>query len=488
MNRDHARLDATAQAELARSGAVSAVELVEAAIARIEAIDLQVGAVVAPLFDEARAHAASPAASAGPFAGVPSLLKDAGACQAGVPHSMGNAVLRDVGWRCPQDSPLGRRLRRAGLVTLGTSKTPELASQPTTQPAALGPTRNPWDLARSTSGSSGGAAAAVAARMVPIAHASDVSGSIRLPAAWCGVVGLKPSRGRTPIGPLITRSLVEHVITWSVRDTAAALDALAGPEPGDLFIAPPAERPYASEVGADPGRLRVGIATGVDASGIDVHPDCAGAAEEACHLLESLGHVVEPATPPALFDDAFVAHWLATSACELRGMIEGLGPMAGRPLVAADLEPYTWAFAALGPASAGEYMASAGWQQIYASRVAHWWADGFDLLVTPTTGEPPALLEELIPPAADPLTLLPRFERILCFTVPFNVTGQPAVSLPLAWSDDGLPLGVQLVTALGREDLLIRVASQLEEARPWADRLPSLAAVLPDEREGTRAA
>ena len=229
-------------------------------------------------------------------------------------------------------------------------------------------------------------------------------------------------------------------------------------------------------MGADPGRLRVGVATGVDASGLEVDPECAAGAQEVGRLLESLGHAVEASAPPALFDDAFLAHWLATSGCELRAMMDGLAPAVGRPLTATDVEPYTWAFAALGAASAGEYLAAEGAQQAYASRVAAWWAGGFDVLLTPTTGEPPAPLDELVPLDADPLALLPRFERILCHTVPFNVTGQPAISLPLTWSAGGLPLGVQLVAAHGREDLLIRLASQLEEAQPWADRLPPLPA------------
>ena len=391
-------LDATGQAELVRDGEVSPLELVDHSIGQIELHDPSVAALVAPLFDAARAAAASPElAPGGPFRGVPFLLKDIGACQAGVPHSMGNAVLRDLGWRCPEDSPLGARLRRAGFVAVGTSKAPELGSQPTTQPVAFGPTRNPWDLTRSASGSSGGAAAAVAARMVPLAHGSDVSGSIRLPAGACGVVGLKPSRGRTALGPIVSRSLTEHVITRSVRDTAAALDALAGPEAGDLFLAPPPERTYAEEVGADPGRLRVGVLTDLDATGIEVDPVCAAAAMETGRALEALGHQVEASGPAALFDDAFLAHWLATTACELRGQIEALGPLIGRPVTAADVEPYQWAFAALGPASAGEYLTSAGWLQGYTARLARWWADGFDLLVTPTSSEPPPPLDELIP-------------------------------------------------------------------------------------------
>ena len=248
-------MDATAQAELVRRRELTPLELVDAAIARIERVNPAINAVITPLFEEARAAAVSPDLPDGPFRGVPFLLKDLCAMQKGQPYYLGNRALRDMGFRAPFDMPLGARFRAAGFITLGKTNLPEFGMQTTTQPLAFGATHNPWDLDRSTSGSSGGSCAAVAAGMVPIAHANDGGGSIRLPAAWCGLVGLKPSRGRVS-DPLDMRELAELVVSRTVRDTAAVLDAVHGSEPGDLFLAPPPARSYTAEVGADPGKAK----------------------------------------------------------------------------------------------------------------------------------------------------------------------------------------------------------------------------------------
>jgi amidase len=311
--------------------------------------------------------------------------------------------------------------------------------------------------------------------MTAVATGGDAGGSIRMPASWCGVVGLKPTRGRTSGGPIVARTVVQFVLARTIRDTAALLDVCTGWEPGDLYLAPPAERPFAQEVGAEPGRLRVGMLSSVDASGIDVHPECARAVEEAGELLESLGHHVEPGGPERLYDDEFVQRWNVVTTTGLRTLLAHFGDELGRPLGADDVEPYTWARVTRNPDfPAADFLAAAEWQQLYAIRVAQWWRE-HDLLVTPATGEPPAPLPELEPPRDDPLAVQPRFRRIWCFAAPFNATGQPAVSLPLAQSADGLPIGVQLVAAFGREDVLIRIASQLEEAAPWGGRVPPLA-------------
>src|SRR5437773_2211178 len=319
MSDDRAWLGATGQADRVRRRQASPVEVVEAAIARIEQTNPELNAVIIPRFEKARAEAASPALPEGPFRGVPFLLKDLICCSAGDPHHMGTRFLRDLGFIAPLDTYLAEKFRAAGFVSLGKTNTPELGTLPTTEPEAYGPSRNPWDTSRSTGGSSGGSAAAVAAGMVPAAHANDGGGSIRIPASACGLVGLKPSRGRTSLAPefgdLNCGLVCEHVLCRSVRDTAAILDAVHGPATGDPYVAPPPERPYLEEVGRDPGRLRVGLRTAAPGGQFETHPDCVTAVEAAGTLLESLGHFVEESAPDAIDDpeyiERFIARWLA---------------------------------------------------------------------------------------------------------------------------------------------------------------------------------
>src|SRR5213080_878779 len=277
MSDELATLDATAQAELVRRGKLSPSALVDAAIARVEAVNPKLNAVIIPLFEKARAQAASPNLPRGPFRGVPFLLKDLLAYSADDPHHMGTRLLKRLGFVAPHDSNTAARLRAAGFVFLGKTNTPELGTLPTTEPDAYGPTRNPWDPSRSTGGSSGGSAAAVAAGLVPAAHANDGGGSIRIPASECGLVGLKPTRGRTSLGPDAGESwagaVAEHVVTRSVRDTAAVLQAVAGPMPGDPYAASTPRRPFTDEVGADPGRLRIGVLTEAPGAMVETHPD-----------------------------------------------------------------------------------------------------------------------------------------------------------------------------------------------------------------------
>ncbi len=469
-----ASLDAVAQAALVAKGELTPLELVDAAIARCERLDPLLGALVSPLFEEAR-RAARARLPEGPLRGVPFLMKDVGGTQAGQPQFMGNRALRDAGYRAPHDSYLGARFRRAGLVTIGTSNVPEFGLQSTTQPLAFGPTHNPWDLARSPSGSSGGACAAVAAGLVPIAHANDGAGSIRLPAAWCGLVGLKPSRGRIALEPTwIGRSFVGFAVTRSVRDAALLLDAVHGNEPGDLFVLGAPSRSYRREVGADPGRLRVGVLTSM--RDVHVHPECRAAALETAKTLESLGHAVEEAWPEALFDEERALRMLAFGPLEYRMCLRTLARLLGRAVGPDDVESFLWTLAGLDwpPVTAEDYLDAAEWRQGWATRVAAWWAAGFDLLVTPTVCEPPALLSDLAARESGPWALLERLGPHMAFTEPFNVTGQPAISLPLHTTAQGLPVGVQLIAALGREDLLLRVASQLEQATPWSARRPAV--------------
>jgi amidase len=461
-------LDATATAELVRRGELSAREVIEAAIGRIEQLNPALNAVIAPTFDSARdgLEALPPRA---PLRGVPFLLKDLTVEQAGLPYWMGNRALRERDHRSTADTVLGARFRAAGLVTLGKTNTPEFGPQPTTQPLACGPTHNPWRRGHSPGGSSGGSCAAVAAGLVPIAHANDGGGSIRLPSSWCGLVGLKPSRGRTAArAGEVNRNVVEHVVTRSVRDTALALDCVHGAAPGELYVAPPPLRAFSAEVGAPQPPLRIGLLT--RAPHATTHPECVAAAEHAARRLTDLGHAIDAAWPQALFDadvpERTAALWAVGSAVDVDSLAERLG----RTVSADDVEPYTWAMAAYARRFSGaEIIRAMEVQQRYAERIAQWWNTGFDLLLTPTTTEPPPPHTELIPDADRPLRIGRRFAAISAFTIPFNVTGQPAISLPLHWTADGLPVGVQLVAGFGREDLLLRVAAQLED---WGSKRP----------------
>jgi amidase len=476
MTDDLATMDATAQAELVRSGEASPSELVDAAIERIEALNGELNAVIHPLFDRAREEASGELPD-GPFPGVPMLHKDLGAHFADEPYHEGIKHLRDIGWSEPRDTWLAQRWRAAGLVSCGKTNTPELGILPTTEPEAHGPSRNPWDLGHSTGGSSGGSAAAVAAGMVPVAHANDGGGSIRIPASACGLVGLKTSRARTTLGPDLGEPssgfVVEHVVTRSVRDSAAILDATHGPGPGDPYVAPPPERPYVDELTTDPGRLRIGLMAEAPAGQFEVHPDCVAAAEAVGELLESLGHGVEPSHPEALDDpdyiDRFIARWCIAVASNL----EYWSLKSGKPLTADGVEPGTWALGELGRSvPATDLLGIMAYQQGSARVAAGWWERGFDLLLTPTLGEPPPPLGSFGFHPDHPDGFLRRAVPTGGFTAYWNATGQPAISLPLRWSDDGLPIGTQLIGAYGDEGLLLRVAAQLEQARPWADRRP----------------
>jgi amidase len=465
--------DATALAQLVRSGEVAPRELVEAAIERVEALNGELNAVIHPLFE--KALETDPVD--GPFRGVPTVIKDLVCTTAGDPHHEGMRFLRDLGWRADQDSWLARRFREAGFVFVGRTSTPELGILPTTEPEAYGPCHNPWDPSRSPGGSSGGSAAAVAAGMVPIAHASDGGGSIRIPASACGLVGLKPSRGRVsmaPLGDFASGLATELVVSRSVRDAAAVLEWVADPPPGEPYVAPPRERAYTEEVGADPGRLRIGLMSQAPGGEIEVHADCVYAVEEAGRLLESLGHTVESSYPAALDDQEYVPAFLIRWTSGAAAVLDFWSMRTGKPIGPDDVEPLTWALAEQGRTHSGpDYLGAVGYAQLVTRAVADWWAGGFDLLLTPTLALPPAEIGWM-GTGREENAMLPivRATPYAIFTAGFNASGQPAISLPLHWSDEGLPIGVQLVAAYGREDLLLRIASQLEEARPWAERRP----------------
>jgi amidase len=470
---DFAFLDATAQAELVALGKVSAAELVEAAIARIERLDPELNAVIHRRFDKARAEA--PRAADGPFAGVPFLVKDAVCQTAGDPYHAGMRALKRDGWVAPNDTWLAQRFRAAGFVFVGKTNTPELASSITTEPLAYGATHNPWDVTRSPGGSSGGSAAAVAAGLVAVAHGNDMGGSIRFPAAMCGIVGLKPTRARTTLGPDLGEYwgplTHEFVLTRTIRDTAGVLDAVAGAAPGDPYTAPPPRRPYLDEVGAPVERLRVGFRTAPIAGGPSCEPECIAAVESTAKLLEELGHDVAHADVPALDADAGSAVWTIMTVGVARD-IERWSTRLGRDITS-ELEPSNQLMVELGRASsATDYVIALDDAQHWSRGLAVWW-DDHDVLVVPTSPEPPVRLGELAPDNDSPEVGV-RIARLASFTWPFDVTGQPAISLPLYWNADGLPIGVQLVAAYGPEDVLFRVAAQRESARPGAERRPAV--------------
>ncbi|SDF48756.1 amidase [Blastococcus aurantiacus] len=474
-------LDATAQAELVRSGEASPAELVEAAIERIERVDPQLDAVIRDRFDQAREEAAGELPD-GPFRGVPMLLKDLGCHVAGEATNYGTSYLRDAGVTWPTDSDLARQFRAAGFLFLGRTNVPEFGTTITTEPAAHRPTRNPWNPAHSAGGSSGGSAAAVAAGMVPIAHASDGGGSIRIPSSECALVGLKPTRARVSHGPDVGESwagaTTDGVVTRTVRDAAAVLDLISAPMPGDPYVAPPLPRPLSQEVGAPVGRLRVGL---LDTEPGEPSPDCRTAVDRAGQLLEQVGCSVEPATPDGMFDEQFMRSFGATIAADIALELADHERLLGRPVRDDELEPRNAAYRAMGQRmSSADYLAARARLGAWARRMAAFWTPaaqdgrGFDLLVTPTVGAPPPELGWFA--AAGPEQEGRRVGGFMPYTAQFNVTGQPAISLPLHWTADGLPVGVQLVAAFGREDVLVRVAAALEQAAPWADRRPPVSA------------
>ncbi len=477
--------DACAQARLVRTGKASPLELVDAAIARIERLDPSLSALVRTRFDEARAEAAGELPD-GPFRGVPLLLKDLGCHVAGEGTHYGTAALRDADWRSPVDSYLAQAFRAAGFVVLGRTRVPEFGTTVTTESRAYGVTRNPYDVERSTGGSSGGSAAAVASGMLALAHAGDGGGSIRIPASECGLVGLKPTRGRVSQGPQLGESwagaTVDGVVTRTVRDTAAVLDAIRAPMPGDPYVAPQPARPYAQEVGADPGRLRIGLLPAPADGSIPGDPQSRASVEAAGRLLEQLGHVVELSHPPALGEAEFGRHFSRTVGADVALLLEQLQREIGRPIADDELEARNVAYRGMGRAlTAVSYLETRAWLASWSRGVAAWWSEpggrrgGFDVLVSPTVNGPPPLLG-FLDADGEVRASAQRVREFMPYTAQFNVTGQPAVSLPLHTSDDGLPMGVQFVAAYGREDVLVRLTAQLEQAAPWTDRQPTVSA------------
>lgn len=488
---DYTKHDALGLAELVRKKQVTPRDLVDSALDRIDKLNPKINAVIHRFDELARSTAAT--ALTGPFAGVPFLAKDLVSAWAGVPMESGSRLAR--GYVPKQDSEITKRYRAAGVVLVGKTNTPELGLVPTTEPEAFGPTRNPWDPTRTSGGSSGGAGAAVAAGLVPMGGGGDGGGSIRIPASACGVYGFKPSRGRTPCGPENGDNwqgfVVEHVLTRSVRDSAAMLDAITGSDPGELYFAPPHSKPFLQEVGAKPGKLRIAFTTRALLAA-DVHPDCVAAVKDAAKLLAELGHdVVEehPAMDANQFSFDFVTMLVGETAATVKELQDTVGKRAQR----GDLEAATAALALLGDAVSATDMALSVRRLKRLGRTLQPFFGRYDLFVTPTLAKPPVELGTLLPKGGEKTFLqiiaalgagrvlekVGALEQtakkawgFVPFAAPFNVTGQPAASVPLFWNAAGLPVGVQLVGRLFDDATVLRVSAQLEAARPWANRRP----------------
>ena len=470
-------MSALDQAALVRKKKVTARELVDAAIERYEAYNPKINAVNIVWLEHARelAAKADSTRSDAPFHGVPTLFKDLLLMYAGQPLSQGNKAIKAMNYVPQQTSELAARFVAAGLIPFGRTNSCEWGSLPVTEPEAWGPTRNPHDLSRTCGGSSGGAGSAVAAGIVPIGHASDGGGSIRIPASCNGLVGLKPSRGRVSMAPIGDESgfSVQLAVTRTVADTAALLDAVHGPGVGDGVVATPPDRPYLKEVGAKVGSLRVGLLDH-DPLGVRVDVECRDAARTTAKLLESLGHKVEESWPSALNDASFPprfgAMWATTQAVSR----DSLSALLGRPATKDDIEAVNWEQAERASrASALDYAKSVAAAAMFRRALAQWWHDGFDVLVTPTLSRIPYPVGSFTNDPSDPLKPSRLSTEWVRFTAQFNMSGQPAISLPLGRTPSGLPVGVQLVAAYGREDLLLRVASQLETAAPWKGFSPT---------------
>lgn len=481
MTKDDAALatfDAVGQGALVASGELAPRDLTMAAITRLERVNPQINAVIHDR--SARASREVSTTRNARFAGVPVVVKDFGAPSAGDAYHLGMRFLRDRDAKAHVDSHLVKCLRGAGFVLVGRANTAELASSFTTEPLAYGPTLNPWDPVSSVGGSSGGSAAAVAAGIVPVAHGNDMGGSVRVPAAYTGTVGLKFSRGRTSAGPTDGELLglvgQDGIITGTIRDAAALMAVVSVPCHGDPYSAP-APR---TSCGAPSMRcrLRVGLLDRDPTGVVEVDPFIESAVRNVSAVLADLGHVVDESFPAALSEDGSSSPGNLVFAVGLARRLEDIGDRWGVVLREGDVEPATWEIAEAGRrATAVEYSANVESAIAWGRRLTTWWID-HDLLVTPTVPVRAPKIGDLAPTTELP-TLWSRMGPIGTFTTPFNISGQPAISLPAGVDDLGMPIGVQIVAPYGREDLLIRTALELEAAMPWSGRLPSIHATIP---------
>lgn len=472
---EYADYDGLGLAELISRGEVSPLEVVDAAIERVERHNGAINAVIYKAYDEARAAAAG-ALPDGPFRGVPFLVKDLFLGVAGWPRTSGSRFLANVGFVDREDSGLMKRYRASGVVTLGKSNLCEFGMTGTTEPALFGACRNPWNLDHIAGGSSGGAAAAVASGMVPMAHAGDGLGSIRIPASCCGLVGLKVTRDRNPHLPDVldfaVGNVVEHVVTRTVRDSAAMLDVTGLPEPASPYPAPPKARPYVEELTAAPGRLRIAWWKRTP-SGDAVDPDVARALEETARLLESLGHHVEERPIDADLP-AFSRSVAALTGANFAAFLKRTIAEAGRDPLPGELEPYTEAAMHVTRTIPGEAALYALQERRRCARQVLQFFETWDVFLSPVLSCPPPKLGYVDPVTIPPAELGPRNAQVFPFAAVFNHTGQPSISLPLGWSAGGLPIGMMFSGRYGDEATLIRMASQIEQAAPWSGRRPAI--------------
>jgi amidase len=469
--------DALDQAERVHRGEVTPTELLESAIARTEALNSKLNAITRPLYAQARA-AALGSLPEGPFTGVPFLLKDIGASLKGIPTSAGSRLFNNQ--PAAYDSEVTQRLKAAGLVIFGKTNTPEFGSLPTTEPLLTGVTCNPWSLAHSAGGSSGGSAAAVAARIVPAAHGTDGAGSIRIPASCCGVVGLKPTRARITGAPDVGESIggisSQGVISLTVRDSAALLDCLRGPSPGDPYYAEPPATSYRQAVEQPVRRLRIAM-TRHSMIGTKLHPDCVAAALDAAKLCEKQGHTVIEDAPP-LDGETFYKYYRRFWPLTAARTIHRVDRQRGRRDAVEEVEPFSrYLYEESMGISALDFIVDQQWFHAASRAFGRWFVDrGYDVWLTPTLGLPPPPLGFFDAGKLGGATVLDRFIEFLPFTPFANMTGQPAISLPLFWNQEGLPVGSQFFGRYGDETTLFQLATQLEQARPWATRRPRICA------------
>ena len=481
---EYETLDGVAMGELVKKAEVTPTELVELAITRAEKINPSLNAIIYPLYEKARNQAAAVNLAAGPLAGVPIVTKNLLGGAKGDPLTHGIQALKDLGATAEFSTYLIERFEKAGLVTIGRTNSPELGLMGTTEPLAYGPTHNPWNLDRSAGGSSGGSSAAVAARIVPIGHGGDGGGSLRIPASMCGIVGLKPSRGRLSFGPGagdIWHGLAnEGVMTISVRDMAAMMDIMAGAHTGDPFAAPPLVGGYVKALAEwDAKRpLRIGYMTSRPISG-SVDPECVAAVNETVQVLRDMGHHVEEGYPSALDDPQWHDLYSSMLYAHTANSINETEAAIGRKLVPGqDVEAYTYDMAEKGWAmGVSQYLTNVNKLQLWSRQFAEWWDEGdFDLLMTPTLAEPPPLLGDMGGESDDPAGKWSRNLEVLPFTPACNISGLPATSLPLHQTASGLPVGVHFIARYSEEQTLLGIAAALEEAVPWKDRRPSIIA------------
>lgn len=479
MNNELIRDDATSMAARVRSGECSPLELVDAAIARIEKMNPVLNAVIHERFEKARDEAKKPLPD-GPFRGVPLCIKDSQCRTEGDPYHVGLRALKDAGYRATHDSQLAKYFRQAGFIIVGRTNVPELSCSSTTESYAYGPALNPWNTTLSTGGSGGGSGAAVGSSMVPVAHSNDTGGSTRVPASCCGVVGMKPSRGRTSFSPDVGSwegQLGEHgVLTRTVRDNASIMDAITGTVPGDAYLIPRPSQPFATALKSKPRPLKIGMRTRFPPMfGMlegDAAPECLAAVDFTAQALRELGHDVRNVGPAALDDPTLVNGVFTVVGVAFMRDLAVISKIVGRTIEIDELEPLNRAFAMEGHAASGQKYLEA-LENLYAAgrKLESWWSEGWDILLTPTMGCLPPKIGET-GPDADLAAAHPIMARTSAFTQPFNASGQPAISLPIYRTTTGIPVGVQLVASWGREDLLFSLSAQLEEARPWSTYYP----------------